>query len=254
MLLAEIHGKRLPEVETQEDWLTSAVFGHLRHIPPSLFWQELFERAKNVGPQQSSLASQLFHEGIALSSFMNLEMKFWPNSQRYGEPDLILRFTGPSICPLIVLFEMKLNSTKSGVGKNDQLVKYLQLLDDKAALHEWTCAKDHRFVVYLTRIFAHQEIEDSVRMSGDSSSAERFFGLEWRDILETADSEANGNELLKELASFLKGRGFESFKGLRTPSLPVNWAGLSFYTSDYFVPLEAFGWPAGEPVGRFYGE
>jgi hypothetical protein len=37
MLIAEIHGKRFPEAEGQEDWLTSAVFGHLRHIPPGVF-------------------------------------------------------------------------------------------------------------------------------------------------------------------------------------------------------------------------
>jgi len=36
MLIAEIHGKRFPEAEGQEDWLTSAVFGHLRHIAPGL--------------------------------------------------------------------------------------------------------------------------------------------------------------------------------------------------------------------------
>ena len=35
MLLAEIHGKTLAEGRNGEDYLTSAVFGHLRYVPSS---------------------------------------------------------------------------------------------------------------------------------------------------------------------------------------------------------------------------
>jgi hypothetical protein len=45
MLVAEIHGKRVHEVQDREDYLTSAVFGHLRYIQPGLFWACLFGRA-----------------------------------------------------------------------------------------------------------------------------------------------------------------------------------------------------------------
>ena len=48
MLIAEIHGKRFPEAEGQEDWLTSAVFGHLRHIAPGAFWADLLDRARTL--------------------------------------------------------------------------------------------------------------------------------------------------------------------------------------------------------------
>jgi hypothetical protein len=69
MLLAELHGKRFPEAEGQEDWLTSAVFGNLRHIPPTAFWSSLFERALSVGDLPTSLASQLRLDGVAFDRF-----------------------------------------------------------------------------------------------------------------------------------------------------------------------------------------
>jgi hypothetical protein len=49
VLIAEIHGMRFPEAEGQDDWLTSAVFGHLRHVAAGVFWPDLFERAYTVG-------------------------------------------------------------------------------------------------------------------------------------------------------------------------------------------------------------
>jgi hypothetical protein len=60
MLVAKIHGKRIPETEGhQEDWLTSAVFGNLRLIPPVPFWLALLECALTVETPAVSLASEL---------------------------------------------------------------------------------------------------------------------------------------------------------------------------------------------------
>jgi hypothetical protein len=51
VLLAEIHGKTLEVARDNEDYLTSAVFGHLRYVAPGLFWDELLKRAKGLpGP------------------------------------------------------------------------------------------------------------------------------------------------------------------------------------------------------------
>jgi len=252
MLLAEIHGKRFPEAEGQEDWLTSAVFGNLRHIPPRIFWPNLFQRALSVGEAQVSLASELNRVGVAFDSFTELVVLFWKNFPTHGEPDLILRFTGPRVSPLIVLVEVKLNSTKSSVGENDQLKKYLDLLDDDEALPNWRCDKDHRYLIYLTRSFAKPELEASVLAFGRPDAVHRMFGLEWRDVLETAECEPDGGTLLAEVAEFLKIRGFEAFRGFRKPILPTRLIGGGFYGSNYFVPDGGLIWSDGI-VGRFYG-
>lgn len=151
MLLAELHGKRFPEAEGQEDWLTSAVFGNLRHIQPSVFWRGLFLCARSVEDKGVSLTSELDAAGIRFENFTELTTMFWRTCSKYGEPDLILRFTGPTVRPLIVLVEVKLNSSKSGVGENDQLARYLALLDDPAALPDWQSQEDRRYLIYLTR-------------------------------------------------------------------------------------------------------
>ena len=74
MLIAEIHGKRIPEVEGQEDWLTSAVFGHLRQISPGGFWFDLFSKAVTVGEPKASLSSILASSGVTLAAYDRLNV------------------------------------------------------------------------------------------------------------------------------------------------------------------------------------
>jgi hypothetical protein len=253
MLLAELHGKRFPEVEGVEDWLTSAIFGNLRQVSPPLFWPSLLRRAMSVGVPQVSLAGELNALGIRLDQYTELTTVFWKDCGNYGEPDLILRFTGQNVFPLLLVVEVKLNSTKSGIGTDDQLAKYLALLDNPAALPAWTCARDLRYVIYLTRAFAKLELEESVLASGKPDAERRIFGLEWRDVLETAQLEASSEELLAEVAQFLKGRGFEAFRGFRTSqSLSVEPIG-GFYGSEYFSGCEGPIWTEQGVTGRFYG-
>src|ERR1700761_3708571 len=99
MLLAEIHGKRFPEAEGQEDWLTSAVFGNLRHVPPPMFWPSLFDRARSTGEPQVSLMSELKRLGVSFDEFTELSAVFWKRCGAYGEPDILLRFSGDGVPP-----------------------------------------------------------------------------------------------------------------------------------------------------------
>jgi hypothetical protein len=253
MLLAEIHGKRFPEAEGQEDWLTSAVFGNLRLIHPPVFWPSLFRRAISADAPDVSLESELSRMGTQLNGYKRLETVFWKDCGKYGEPDLLLRFTGDTLDPLIVLMEIKLNSTKSGIGKDDQLAKYLALLDDRAVLPDWKFAGAHCYLIYLTQTFAKLELEDSVLASGKSDAARRMFGLEWRDVLEVASSEAHGDNLLLEVAEFLKGRGFEAFRGMRQSALPSVAVQGGFYDSEYLKPDDNFISSLRELKGSFYG-
>lgn len=75
MLLAELHGKRCPDVEGSEDMLTSAVFGHLRLVPPDLFWVPLLQRARLAGSTQHLLA-WLQGNGVDLALYQRLQYEF----------------------------------------------------------------------------------------------------------------------------------------------------------------------------------
>ena len=239
MLVAEIHGKRFAGADNQEDWLTSAVFGHLRHVPPGIFWGDLFGRSFNTGERRDSLRSQIWAAGIHLSDYSDLKVVFWRTFLGYGEPDLILCFSGASQPPLIVIVEVKLNSGKSGAGENDQLKRYVELLGDPTALLSiGRTEPSHRFLVYLTRNFAKIDIEESVELAvlaGNHDAAAKVFGLQWQDVLECADHNRDANQLLEEVAEFLRRRDFDAFRGFRSvepKSHPIAM-GL-FYGSRYF--------------------
>lgn len=255
MLIAEIHGKRFPEAEGQEDWLTSAVFGHLRHVAPGAFWADLLDRAHTIGTGPS-LHSQIQADGIHLRQYSRLDIHFWKSWEKYGEPDLILCFSGGSQSPLIIVVEVKLDSGKSGSGENDQLKRYLQLLDDRDALRLFFPESNHRYLVYLTRIFSKLEIEDSVRASvnaGIADAQDRMFGLQWQDVLESSSAHAGGEMLLEEVAKFLKIRGFEAFRGFRSPPMSLKQISGAFYGTGYFVPMTNELDAAKLNEGKFYG-
>jgi len=235
MLIAEIHGKRCPDIEGLEDLFTSSVFGHLRSIPPNVFWSALFRKAWNLELPPCSLEEKLQSLGIDLNAYDSLEIDFWSYFDVYGEPDLIFCYTGPNCEPIVLLIEVKLYSSKSGTGDNDQLAKYLRLLDDMKATAKWSAAKNLRFVIYLTRNFASDEMKESLKSyaAGGGDARAVLFGLEWRDILETANAEGQDSKLLSEVARFLKGRGFDGFRGFKPIPLPQTSSGC-FYQTQYF--------------------
>jgi hypothetical protein len=137
MLLAEIRGHASEDVENKEDYLTSAVFGHLRYLPPKVFWQDLFSRASTLpsSGEATSLDQMAFRRGQSISNYSHLQIHFWPFHPIYGEPDILLTFTGDNLEPLVVIIEVKLWSEKSSEGEKDQLAKYLALLDDLNSLN-----------------------------------------------------------------------------------------------------------------------
>ena len=239
MLVAEIYGKRFAGADNQEDWLTSAVFGHLRHVQPAIFWGDLFDRAFSTGEQRDSLSSRISAAGIHLSDYLDLKVVFWRTFLGYGEPDSILHFSGGSQSPLIVVVEVKLNSGKSGAGNNDQLKRYVELLDDSTALVSVGKAERcRRFLVYLTRNFAKIDIEESVELAvlaGKQDAAAKVFGLQWQDVLECADSNRGSSQLLEEVAEFLRRRDFDAFRGFKSVEQKFHTVSMgAFYGSRYF--------------------
>jgi hypothetical protein len=63
MLIAETRGKSAAEVQNNEDYLTSAVFGHLRYVPPNAFWRELFAQARQSTSEIRSFVQSYWPEG-----------------------------------------------------------------------------------------------------------------------------------------------------------------------------------------------
>lgn len=131
MLLADIRGHSVAAAQDDEDYLTSAVFGHLRYIPPKHFCQRLLSLARGLpdGQAQKSLDDLIRQSGHGVSEYSSLKVFFWPRHQWRGEPDLLLSFTGIGLRPITVVIEVKLLSGKSGGGE-DQLVRYLRILDE----------------------------------------------------------------------------------------------------------------------------
>jgi hypothetical protein len=231
MLVAELHGKRVAEAEHAEDYLTSAVFGHLRYVPPAVFWPDLFALATglpNSDGCESHLTEHLARLGHSVADYSQLSADFWPRHPTCGEPDLLLRFHGDSRPPLAILIEAKLWATKSGVGENDQLIRYLRLLDDLEAVDSRWANDAGRLLVYLTPRESSAELLDSVASSGcRSGDRDRLFRLQWQDVLRAArQATATADEpwatMLRDVAAFLSRRGLEYFAGFRPwPDLPM---------------------------------
>ena len=121
MLLAELHGKAIAEAQNNEDCLTSCVFGHLRYLPPTVFWEEFLANAIGipVDGESNSLIEVLGKQQIRISSYSTVRVLSWPTHPKFGEPDLALVFIGEGMRPLVLFIEAKLWAEKSGSEEND---------------------------------------------------------------------------------------------------------------------------------------
>lgn len=234
MLVAECRGKTRSEVEDDEDYLTSSIFGHLRYVSPDIFWKSLFNLAKGVDASETSLGESLRMNGISVEDYSSLSIQFWPYHTQFGEPDMILSFSGKALPNLAILIEVKLWSMKSNAGDRDQLANYLRLME--------TLEADCAALVYLTPRDSLAEVEDTLQRIPDRENArQKIFRLQWQDVLSMAkECAAKAPEpaktILTDVCKFLKRRGLEYFGGyqrLETIALPGANEG-TFYESIYF--------------------
>jgi hypothetical protein len=249
MLVAEVHGKRVAEAQDAEDYLTSAVFGHLRYVPPGVFWPDLFAlatRLSDSGGRETCLTEHLARLGHSVADYSQLSADFWPRHPTCGEPDLLLRFHGGSRPALAILIEAKLWATKSGVGENDQLIRYLRLLDDLEAVDSRWANDAGRLLVYLTPRESSAELLASIRCPAyRSGDRDRLFRLQWQDVLRAArQATASADEpwatMLRDVAAFLSRRGLEYFAGFRPiADLPM----LEAEGGRFLSPASPALWP-----------
>lgn len=242
MLLAENHGHVVPEATGNEDYLTSAVFGHLRYVRPSIFWEEFLSRAVGlpVADDEPSLLDVLTASQLRLRDYTSLDIRFWPTHSKLGTPDMLLCFSGPGIDPCVLIIEAKLWSGKSGTGEKDQLFRYLQLLENLEELDLPLSAEQLRsaeaFLLYLTPRESLPELHDTVKMCGEGSFLwRRLFRAQWQDIVLAAEAsyqEADRLDgmILRDVSAFLKVRNLEYFRGFTSTPFPsMSKADGSFY-------------------------
>lgn len=220
MIEAELRSKGSRASRDDEDLLTSAVFGLLQYVSPNTFWPSLLKQAESYKGKPFVERCEEF--GIQLLNYTRLAVHFWPAHQTYGEPDILLVFSGGHQLPLCLIIEAKLLANKSGVGQRDQLNRYLAALQDSAWLGKVTgfCGPMALpGLIYLTPRAAWLELHDSIEQAPDRLVAEAsLFLLQWQDILEVARQvfpqvDEPQLTMLSRIAEFLEHRGLAYFRG-----------------------------------------
>ena len=257
MLLAELHGKRFQPVEGTQDLLTSAVFGHLRHVDQGDFSAAVFRRAQTVSGEASNLLEQVIAAGVQIAGKCEVSFEFWPYVKKYGEPDLLVRFRCGSSRPLVLVIEVKLFSEKSSWGpEDDQLCRYFDLLNDKAALSTLLREDVNDAVtalVYLTERYAGAEVLESIALAPQQDAATRIFPLQWQDLTEAIrEVNPDRDSLLGEVLRFLERRDYEHFRGFHDVDASLLPASGLYYTSTYFGPISSMVRHATGFSGGFY--
>jgi len=221
MIEAELRGKVLRgQLQDDEDFLTSAVFGLLQYVPPSIFWTEVLTRAKSC--EGKPFVERCKELGAHIANYEKMDVYFWPVHQTFGEPDLLFVFSGGDQPPLCYIIEAKLWSNKSGREEQDQLNRYLAVLKDSRWLDKVTGFRGRVALpglIYLTPRASWVELYDSIKHAPDHPIAESsLFLLQWQDILEVARQVSPqagklGQAMLTRIADFLGHRGLAYFRG-----------------------------------------
>lgn len=241
MIEAELRGKVPSKLQDVEDLLTSAVFGLLQYVPPCTFWSALLTRAES---RRAKLFVERCRElGAHISDYENVKVHFWPVHQEFGEPDLLLVFSGAEQLPLCFIIEAKLWANKSGIEQQDQLNRYLAALKDPEWLGKITGFRGPMALpglIYLTPRAAWLELSDSIEHAPNYLVAEAsLFLLQWQDILEVAhqvfpQADQPQRTMLSRVADFLEHRGLDYFRGFS--HIPLGY--FAAVNAHFYSPVE----------------
>lgn len=220
MIEAELRGKVPSELQDNEDLLTSAVFGLLQYVPPSIFWPALLTRAKSC--KGKPFVERCKELGANIPDYEKVNVHFWPVHENFGEPDLLLVFSGGDQLPLCFIIEAKLWANKSGREEYDQLNRYLVAMKDSEWLDRVAGIRVSVALpglIYLTPRAAWLELYDSIEHAPDYLDAQSgLFLLQWQDVLEVAreifpETDDPQRTMLSNIANFLQHRGLAYFRG-----------------------------------------
>ena len=241
MIEAELRGKVPSDLQDVEDLLSSAVFGLLQYVPPSIFWPEVLTQA--VSCKGKPFVERCKELGARIPEFERLDVHFWHVHQEFGEPDLLLVFSGGDQSPLCFIIEAKLWANKSGRGEQDQLNRYLAALKDPEWLGKITGFRGPMALpglIYLTSRAAWLELSDSIEHAPNYLVAEAsLFLLQWQDILEVAhqvfpQADQPQRTMLSRVADFLEHRGLDYFRGFS--HIPLGY--FVAVNAHFYSPVE----------------
>jgi hypothetical protein len=262
MLQAELYSHASRDILGNEDYLTSAVFGHLRYLPPQIFWQEFFSRA--VGSDRESrrsLSAYLADSGVELSECNSLEIRFWPSHNVLGTPDLCLCFSGLQTLPSVIMIEAKLWAGKSGTGDNDQLLRYLLLLRQpnelELPLTAADCKRAIKALLFLTPHDSAAEIKETAELCAPHGGLKNLlFRAQWQDIAAAAsacacDASGHARVILRDIYGFLRRRNLEYFAGFAQVALPPATGLGAFYGRKHVFGQSPIP-PLDADAGSFY--
>ena len=247
--------------------LTSSVFGHLRYVQPSVFWEGFLACAWGLPAKggEQTLVEVAANMECRISCYSRLRIVFWPRHPSLGTPDLLLCFTGPKRRPFVLIIEAKLWASKSGTGEHDQLGRYLDILDDLGEIVP-SLSKDelHNAFSALLYITPRESISElletaALRPVGNQTSL-RLFRAQWQDIIVAASNQAKigdwiANLILRDVTAFLRYRGLEYFSGFRHLPVPATTMpdGRFYQESQGFSGFARFPIPMlNVRVGRFF--
>jgi hypothetical protein len=230
VLQAEIKGTFVPEVRSNEDYLTSAVFGLLKYVSPSVFWPSFLKRA--VRQQEDGTSDWLWNRCSEITKCSEVAMEFWKPYDRDDKPghqnipDLTVTFTSPEV-KLLLLIEVKLEAGKDDAHDpdEDQLVRYALIAEVVA--EKYTFAG----VVFLTQKDSGSEVGQSIKRLSESnhkSASSRVYSVEWGDVYDATAEACEGSctiterAILGDIKAFLEKRGLNYFckwQRLEVPAL-----------------------------------
>jgi hypothetical protein len=234
MLLAEIHGHVRPETRDDEDYLTSTVFGHLRYLQPAVFWEDFLACARGLPTKtgEQTLTEAAANMGCRIGCYSGLRAVFWPRHPSLGMPDLLLCFTGPELRPFVLIIEAKLWANKSGAGEQDQLGRYLDILDDLCSVEPSLSSEElgsaFSALLYITpRESIAELLETAALRAAGSETGLRLFRVQWQDIIvaaskQTAEADWIARTILRDVSTFLRQRGLEYYSGFRRFPIPAS--------------------------------
>jgi hypothetical protein len=257
MLLAEIHGKHAEVIEANEDYLTSAVFGHLRLVPQNELWRALFETARSVDGSNVSLMKELAAAGVTLATDCAPTMLFWPMTS-CGEPDILVHLRSSSGPPVVIVIEVKLYAQKSSVGEDDQLCRYFNLLhkhEELKKLFGADLAMPEVALIYLTERFAAAEVLESASLSTHANAGTRMYPLQWQDLTALIrELSPPRDSAMGEVLRFLQRRNYDHFGGFRRFPAAMVPPTKGFYATTYFARMAEHLTLLGTVKESFYGK
>lgn len=241
MIEAELKGK-LPEIENSEDILTSCIFGLTRYLPVNDGILKILKKTEDYNSRKS-----LVEKHPELKKYDQANYFFWENSNKYGEPDLIIIFESKKkkLVPLILVVEIKYYSSKSRVGEYDQLKDYFFAVSTEKGRNTFSRKEISGFkgkflgLVYLTYYTQREEVESTIKeieKQGVFDTKKQIYELRWNDItkaLEDGDGlSVMSKKVNEDILSLLRKKNFIDFKG---------WTSVPFVTfNNIFLNKEEF--------------